>query len=288
MAHRIPRREILENLRRVIASGKPILGAGSSAGLIAKCAEIGGADLIIVYSTGKSRLMGLPTSRIGDSNAITMDMCDEISNVLRDLPIIAGVEATDPLRLDLSRLLDRFIEHDASGVINFPTVLMMPGYADLREKVGLGFSREVELMRVAGRKDLFTMAYVFTPEQAERMVDAGADCIVAHVGPTAGGLVPLREERPFDVLAAIVQGIFAGAKAVSPDVICIAHGGGFSSPDDTRELYARTAAVGFVGASSIERIPIERAVVSVVREFKSIPLSRAGVAARVQAADTAP
>src|SRR5688572_26341462 len=125
MAHRIARSEILSRLRRVIAAGQPILGAGSSAGIIAKCAEIGGADLIIVYSTGKSRLMGLPTSRIGDSNAITMQMCDELSNVVGNVPIIAGVEATDPTRLDLYRLLDQFIQHDVSGIINFPTILMM-------------------------------------------------------------------------------------------------------------------------------------------------------------------
>jgi len=272
MAYRIPRTEILARLARVRASGQPILGAGASAGIIAKCAEIGGADLIVVYSTGKSRLMGLPTSRIGDSNAITLGMVDEISNITKDIPIIAGIEATDPTRLDLSRLLDTYIAHDASGVINFPTILMMADYAKKREVVGFGFSRELELIRVARAKDLFTMAYVFEPEQARQMAQAGCDCIVAHVGATVGGLVAYKEERSFEVLAKIVQGLFDAAKAVNNDVIRLGHGGGFSSPDDTRELYARTDAQGFVGASSIERIPIEKAVIGVVREFKGIGL----------------
>lgn len=274
MARRIPRRDVLDRLNRVRSAGQPIIGAGASAGIIAKCAEIGGADLLIVYSTGKSRLMGLPTSRIGDSNALTQVMLDELSNVTKDTPLIAGVEATDPTRLDLSRLLDRFIEHDVSGIINFPTILLTPDYARRREKIGLGFSREVELIEVAGSKDLFTMAYVFEPEQARRMVNAGCDCICAHVGVTAGGLTAVDESRSFDELAATVQPILDAAREVNSSVICLAHGGGYSSPEDTRALYAQTDAEGFVGASSIERIPLERAVIGVVREFKAIPMQR--------------
>jgi predicted TIM-barrel enzyme len=269
MAERISRQEILARLDKIRGSRRPIIGAGASAGIIAKCAEIGGADMLIVYSTGKSRLMGLPTSRIGDSNAITLSMLTEISNVTKDTPLIAGVEATDPTRLDLSRLLDSFIQHDTSGVINFPTVLMMPGYAETREMLGLGFSREVEMIRVANRKDLFTMAYVFEPDQARRMADAGCDCVCAHVGVTKGGLVPVRDDRPMDELAASVQRLLDAAREVNPNIIRLAHGGGYSSPADTRFLYAQTDAEGFVGASSIERIPVEAAVVDVVREFKA-------------------
>ncbi|MYZ48451.1 phosphoenolpyruvate hydrolase family protein [Propylenella binzhouense] len=276
MAQRIAREEIFRRLAGVRSRGEPILGAGASAGIIAKCAEIGGADLLIIYSTGKSRLMGLPTSRIGDSNAITQAMLDEISNVTKTIPLIAGVEATDPTRLDLSRLLDRFIEHDISGVINFPTILMMPGYADKREMVGLGFSREVEMIRVARSKDLFTLAYVFDAEQAKRVADAGCDCICAHVGVTKGGLVSVKDDRPLRELAASVQGIIEGARSVAPDILCLAHGGGFSAPEDTRALYELTDAEGFVGASSIERIPIERAVVDVVKAFKAVPLHMRG------------
>jgi predicted TIM-barrel enzyme len=275
MAKRISRVEILSRLNKVRASGKPIIGAGASAGIVAKCAELGGADLLIIYSTGKSRLMGLPTSRIGDSNAITRDMLVEISNVTKDIPLIAGVEATDPTRLDLDRLLDQFIECDTSGVINFPTVLMMPGYAEKREMVGLGFSREVELIRVARRKDLFTLSYVFEPEQATRMVDAGCDCVCAHVGVTKGGLVPVRDDRAPEELARPVQAIIDAARKANPNVICVAHGGGYSLPEDTHSLYQKTTAEGFIGASSIERIPVERAIIGVVEEFKAISMGAA-------------
>lgn len=280
MAERIARTEILARLNSARASRKPIVGAGASAGIIAKCAEIGGADLLIIYSTGKSRLMGLPTSRIGDSNEITRRMLVEISNVTKNVPLIAGVEAVDPTRLDLNRLLDQFIACDASGVINFPTVLMMPTYAEKREMVGLGFSREVELIRVARRKELFTLSYVFQPDQAIRMVEAGCDCICAHVGVTRGGLVPVHDDRSPDELAEPVQRIIDAARSVNPDVICVAHGGGYSSPEDTRSLYEKTNAEGFIGASSIERIPVERAVVGIVEAFKSVPMAAANKGVR--------
>jgi len=268
------RRQILERLKRNIDEGKPIIGAGCSAGIIAKCAEKGGADLIIVYSTGKSRLMGLPTTRLGDSNAITLEMFDEIQNVVKDTPIIAGVEATDPKRMDLKRLLKRFSDIGYSGVINFPTVMIFTGwYRDSREQVGLGASREFEMMRIAHDMDLFTMAYVFDSEAARAMAEAEVDCIVAHVGGTAGGLIPLKAKSHPEAASA-VQEMFTAAKSISPHVICLAHGGPFATPEDTVYLYEHTDAVGFVGASSMERIPVERAVLQCVKEFKSIPIKR--------------
>lgn len=261
----------MERLRKNIDEAKPILGAGCSAGIIAKCAEIGGADLIIVYSTGRSRLMGLPTVRLGDSNAITLGMFNEIQNVIRDTPIVAGIEATDPTRMDLEVLLETFRDAGYSGVINFPSVMIFGGwYRDSREQVGLGVSREFEMIRLAHDMDLFTMAYVFDSEAAKAMVEAKVDCVVAHVGGTAGGLIRLKAKSHSEA-AAIVQEIIAVAKSINPHQICLAHGGPFAAPTDTEYLYKHTDAVGFVGASSIERIPVEKAVIECVRKFKSIP-----------------
>ncbi len=265
----ISRAIILERLRSTIAAGKPVIGAGCSAGIIAKCAELGGADIIIVYSTGKSRMMGLPTTRIGHSNPITLKMCDELLNVVKNTPIIGGIEATDPTTMDLRKVLKRFVDSGYSGIINFPTILMFGGYREMREQVGLGFSREVELIHIAREENVFTMAYVFNPEEVIQMVDAGVDCIACHVGATVGGIAGFQYKDPIERALANVQSMIEAGRKRRSDLICLAHGGPFAEPKDTVRLYRETDSQGFVGASSIERIPIEKAVTNVVRDFKN-------------------
>lgn len=277
MAKRFSREEILNRLKKTLREGKPIIGAGCSAGIIAKCAEMGGADLIIVYSTGKSRLQGLPTTLIPNSNRVTLEMFEEIQNVVKDTPIIAGIEATEPpAGRNLSVLVKSFIDAGFSGIINFPTVGFIPPRSDWRkekEAEGLGFSREVEMIRLAHNMDIFTMAYVFYPQDARAMAKAGVDCMVPHVGATAGGIAGY-EAISHKAAATRIQKMIESAKKVNPDIICLGHGGPFATPEDTRYLYEHTEAVGFVGASSIERIPIERAVKGVLTEFKSIRVRR--------------
>jgi predicted TIM-barrel enzyme len=267
---RFTRQEVLDRLKQVIETGETVLGAGCSNGLVAKCAELGGADLIIVYSTGRSRMMGLPTSRIGDSNAVTLEMCDEIWNVVENTPLIAGVEGTDPTRRDLQRLLAAFRERGFSGVINFPSITGYGHYYRKRRgKVGYGFEREVEMIRTARSMDLFTMAYVYSIEDALQMIEAGVDCVAPHVGPTTGGLAGVQYDDSLDHALQQVREMVQAVRRSNPDVICLAHGGPFAEPEDTRPLYEIPGVVGFVGASSIERIPIERAVTDVVRRFKA-------------------
>jgi predicted TIM-barrel enzyme len=269
------RAEILENLRQTIRNGQPVIAAGASAGIIAKCAELAGADLLVVYSTGRSRLMGLPTTPIGDSNTQTLEMFDEISNVTQRSPIIGGIEATDPRYLILRRLLGRFRETGYDGLINFPTIANLPDRRWIRDDVGLGLSREVELVKLASDQDYFSMVYAYSPEDARAFAGAGADVVVAHAGWTAGGLVgATASSQTLPEAANKVASILDAAMNVNPETIPLAHGGPFSGPEDTRTLYALTPAVGFVGASSIERIPIERAITNVVKEFKSIPVPR--------------
>jgi predicted TIM-barrel enzyme len=264
------RAKILDRLRRGVAEGRPILAAGCSVGLVAKCAEAGGADLIVVYSTGRSRIMGLPTTPLGDSNALTLAMYAEIDNVVDDTPIVGGAEAVDPTYRRLPRLIQRFRDTGYAGLINFPTLGNNPNRSKLREDVGLGFSREVEMIRLARRADYFTMAYVFDPDQAGQMADAGVDVQVAHVGWTAGGMAGATNSvLPFDQAAEQVQAIVEATRRANPSCICLAHGGPFARPEDTRYLYENTDALGFVGASSIERIPIERAVREAVVAFKA-------------------
>jgi len=281
LGRRFRREEILERLRKTFDEGKPVLGAGCSAGIVAKCAEIGGADLIIAYSTGLSRLRGLPTTLYGpmDSNVVTLGMFKELDNVVKDTLIIAGVDASDPTSLDIEQLLRGFVEAGFSGIINFPTIGQFGDreagcrYRMERESQGLGWSREVEMMRIAHKMNIFTMAYVFNPEDAQDMVKAPVDVIVAHVGGTRGGVAGFKA-TPLEEAVKQVQRIISSAKGINHGMIFLAHGGAFAEPKDTEYLYNRTDAVGFVGASSIERIPIEKAVTHTVREFKSCSLRK--------------
>ncbi len=268
------RKSILEKLRASVERRQPVVAAGASAGLIAKCAEAGGADLIVVYSTGRSRLMGLPTTELGDSNQETLNMLEEIANVTEHAPIIGGVKATDPRYLQLRRLVETFRLAGFAGLINFPTVGSSPHVARARAGVGLGFEREVEAVRIAREMDIFTMAYVFDCEQARQMADAGVDVLVAHVGWTSGGLVGAKETLSTEEALSVVRDILEAGHTGRDGPLGLAHGGPLEAPADTVRLYDETSAVGFVGASSIERIPVERAVLEAVRSFKGVAMTR--------------
>ena len=269
------RQDILARLAAETGSGRPILGAGASCGLVAKCAALGGADMLVVYSTGRSRLMGLPTSRIGDSNANTLEMASEILNVVPDTPVIGGVEAWDPTRMDLDRLLDDFQAAGFSGIINYPTISTMgETWRKRRGKVGLGWNREVELIERAAARDIFTMAYVATVRDALDVAEKGADCLVPHVGATAGGLAGHETETEIDEEIRRISELTNAVAATGRTPVFLCHGGKIAEPADTRRVYEETPCVGFVGASSIERIPIEHAVRAIAEDFKSVPFPK--------------
>jgi len=290
MKKKLEREEILERLRDTIGTGKPIIGAGCSAGIIAKCAELGGADLIICYSTGQSRIKGLQTTNIDHANPQTLSMYDEISNVVKDTPIVAGVEANDQTVYDLDELVGRFVDQGFDGVINFPTVsetvMRLPRAGEQHDQMARaldmpwGFAREVEMIRKFRERDVFTMCYIYTPQQAAEMVKAGVDVVCAHVGGTSGGLIGFKAD-PVKQALENAQRVMEGAWAVDAKAICLAHGGPFAEPEDTTELYEQTDAQGFVGASSIERIPVEKAVMAAVRGFKDFTIGKKSSGSRI-------
>ncbi len=283
MARKFTKDEIINRLRKEVDAGRPIIGSGSSTGIVAKCAEIGGADLIIVYSTGLSRSKGLPTSGLGLSNPMTLDMYDEISNVVQDTPIICGIDANDLTNLYLEKLLKKFLNKGFDGMINFPTVGFAGherrkrmaeatwagnvGWPDRKHPMR-GWAREVEMIKLCNEWEVFSMVYVFNNEDAIEMAKAGTDLICAHVGGTRGGLTGF-PGRDYEEACKVGQGIIDAARSVNPDILCVVHGGPFAEPKDTKVLYERTNSQGFVGASSMERIPIERAVINCLKEFKS-------------------
>jgi predicted TIM-barrel enzyme len=271
----VKRDEVLARLRDQRRSGRPIIGAGAGTGLSAKAAEIGGADLLIVYNSGRYRMAGRGSFAglmpYGDANAIVMEMASEVLPVVRRTPVLAGVCGTDPFR-SMSAFLRDLREVGFSGVQNFPTVGVFDGKVRaILEETGMGFDLEVSMIGEAHRLDLLTSPYVFTSAEAEAMTEAGADIVVAHMGTTVGGEIGAMTAFSLDDAVALIQEIRDAAVSVRSDVIVLCHGGPIAEPENVRYLLANTAGIaGFFGASSIERLPAERAIAETMREFKSI------------------
>lgn len=271
----IARSEILRRLRENIANNKPIIGTGAGTGISAKFEEAGGTDLIIIYNSGRYRMAGRGSSAgllaYGDANAIVMDMAGEILPVVKNTPVLAGVNGTDPFK-DMHIFLKKIKEIGFSGVQNFPTVGLFEGHArTVFEETGMSYNLEVDMIRIAHEMDLLTTPYVFCEEEAKKMTDAGADIIVAHCGTTIGGSIGADTVPPLDEAVEFVQQIRDAAVSVRPDVIVICHGGPISSPDDAQYVLRNTNGVhGFYGASSAERMPVEVAIKEHIEKFKGI------------------
>lgn len=269
------RGEALARLRATVESGGVVVGAGAGTGLSAKCAEAGGADLIIIYNSGRYRMAGRGSLAgcmpYGDANAIVMDMAGEVLPVVRDTPVLAGVCGTDPFRL-MPVFLDEVRRAGFSGVQNFPTVGLIDGrFRQNLEETGMGYGLEVEMIRAAREADLLTTPYVFDPDQAAAMAGAGADVVVAHMGLTTKGAIGATTALSLDESVELIQAIRDAAVAVQPDIIVLCHGGPIAEPGDTQYILDRTTGVaGFFGASSMERLPTEVAITENMRRFKRI------------------
>jgi predicted TIM-barrel enzyme len=267
--------EALARLRRAVAGGGVIIGAGAGTGLSAKCAEAGGADLIIIYNSGRYRMAGRGSLAgmmpYGDANAIVLDMAGEVLPIVRDTPVLAGVCGTDPFR-QMPVFLDELARIGFAGVQNFPTVGLIDGqFRRNLEETGMGYGLEVDMIRVAHDAGLLTTPYVFDPDQAAAMAHAGADVVVAHVGLTTKGAIGATTALTLEASAERVQEIRDAAVAVRPDVIVLCHGGPIAEPGDAAWILGHTTGVaGFFGASSMERLPTEVAIAETMRRFKSI------------------
>jgi predicted TIM-barrel enzyme len=274
------RDQALDRLRAQVRDGRPIVGAGAGTGLSAKCAEAGGADLIIIYNSGRYRMAGrgslaglLP---YGDANAIVMEMAGEVLPVVEATPVLAGVCGTDPFRL-MPVFLREVKEAGFSGVQNFPTVGLIDGtFRQNLEETGMSYALEVELVREARALDLLTCPYVFTPDDARAMAEAGADVLVPHMGLTTGGTMGAETARTLDESVELIQAMHDAAVEVAPDVLVLCHGGPIADPEDAAYVLERTrGVVGFFGASSMERLPVEAALTETVKRFKTIPIQSA-------------
>lgn len=279
---RYTRAQVLERLHAQIAQGKPVIGAGAGTGISAKFAEAGGADLIIIYNSGRYRMAGHGSLAgllaFGDANQIVQDMGErEVLPVVKDTPVIAGVNGTDPTR-QMDYLLRKLDAMGFSGINNFPSVGLIDGQLRRElEGTGLGFGKEVDMIAEAHRQGFFTIVYVFNPDESAAMARAGADVIIAHMGLTVGGSIGISGDvaKQLNDCPALINAIGEAAKRVNPDILLVSHGGPIATPDDAAYIQEHTECVGFIGASSMERLPVENAIKDNVERFKEIPVRKA-------------
>jgi predicted TIM-barrel enzyme len=271
------RQQVLERLRAIIAEGRPIIGGGAGTGISAKFEAAGGVDLIIIYNSGRYRMAGRGSLSglmpYGDANAIVMDMAKEVLTVTEDTPVLAGVCGTDPFR-QMPLFLKEVVAAGFSGIQNFPTVGLIDGlFRQNLEETGMGFGLEIEMIRLAHEMNLLTTPYCFNPDDAQAMARAGADIVVAHLGLTTKGSIGATTAVTLEDAPAKVQEIADAAKSINPDVIVLCHGGPISEPPDAEYVLHRTKGVhGFYGASSMERLPVEKAITETMKAYKAIQL----------------
>ena len=274
----IPRQEILRRLHAQVEAGTPIVGCGAGTGISAKMAEAGGADLIIIYNSGRYRMAGRGSMAgllaYGDANAIVVEMAAEVLPVVKNTPVLAGVNGTDPFRL-FPVFLKQLKDIGFSGVQNFPTVGLIDGnFRANLEGTGMGYDKEVEVIALAHELDLFTSPYVFDTDQAKAMAKAGADQLVAHMGLTTAGSIGATVALTLDESVARVTELAEAGRSVRKDILVICHGGPFDEPEAVGQALPRMPGVqGFFGASSIERLPTERAIRGQVEAFKALKVA---------------
>ena len=267
--------EARAKLRATLDSGGVIIGAGAGTGLSAKCAEAGGTDLIIIYNSGRYRMAGRGSlaglMAYGNANDIVLEMAREVLPVVKNTPVLAGVNGTDPFMIR-DDFLKRLGELGFSGVQNFPTVGLFDGVIRKQlEETGMGYGLEVEMIRAARALDLLTTPYVFSKENARDMAEAGADIVVCHLGLTAGGAIGAETALTLKACVPLVNAWAEAALKVNPDVIVLCHGGPVAMPADARYILKNCPRChGFYGASSMERLPAEQALTAQTRKFKAI------------------
>lgn len=272
------RTEILNRLRTKVAAGRAIIGGGAGTGLSAKCSEAAGLDFIVVYNSGRFRMAGRSSMAglmpYGDANAIVMEMGTEILPVVAHIPVIAGVCGTDPFRL-MPQFLRGIRDAGFSGVQNYPTICLFDGIirANL-EETGLGFDKEVDAIAEARALDLFTCAYVASEQEATAMAEAGADVVVPHMGLTTAGMIGAQTAMTLDEAKHKVADLASAARRAKPDVLIVCHGGPIYGPAEAAEVIRDTPGVhGFLGASSMERLPTEVAMVEHMKSYLDITLA---------------
>lgn len=271
------RNQLLDKFREQIKAKIPIIGGGAGTGLSAKCEEAGGIDLIVIYNSGRYRMAGRGSLAgllaYGNANEIVLDMAREVLPVVKHTPVLAGVNGTDPF-CNFDHFLDQLKGLGFAGIQNFPTVGLIDGtFRANLEETGMGYSLEVDLVRLARSKDLLTTPYVFSADDARAMTEAGADIIVAHMGLTTGGAIGADTALTLEACVDEINAIAAAARSINPNIIVLCHGGPIAEPQDARYILQQCSGChGFYGASSMERLPVEKALIAQTQAFKNIAI----------------
>ncbi len=269
------RQGLMQKFHAMVARGEPIIGGGAGTGISAKCEEAAGIDLIVIYNSGRYRMAGRASSAgllaYGNANEIVLEMAGEVLPVCRNTPVLAGVNGTDPFII-MPVFLKQLKEMGFAGVQNFPTVGIIDGtFRQSLEETGLNFSQEVDMIRQAHELDLLTTPYVFSADEAVEMAKAGADFIVPHMGVTVGGTIGANTSKSLEESVRLIDEWGEAARRVRKDIIVIAHGGPISLPEDVQYVLDNSEHCnGFYGASSMERLPVETAIVDHVRRYKAL------------------
>lgn len=271
------RQQVLQRLQAKLATGHILVAAGAGTGISAKFEEEGGADLLLVFNSGRYRMHGLGSLSgllaYGDANAIALEMGErQILPIVNEVPVICSVNGTDPTRV-MEIFLKQVTAAGFSGVNNFPTVGLIDGnFRANLESTGMGYDKEVAMIAQAHKMDIFTMAYAFNPAEARSMAEAGCDLLLVHVGLTAGGAIGATATLTLEGAAKLIQECADAAKAVKPDILVLCHGGPISTPADVEEVLKHVSIHGFVGASSMERLPVETGIRDTTAAFAAIRL----------------
>lgn len=269
------RKEIIAKFKEEVKNGKILVGVGAGTGITAKSSEAGGADMLIIYNSGRYRMAGRGSLAgllsYGDANQIVVEMGSEVLPVVKNTPVLAGVCGTDPFRV-MDVYLKQLKNQGFNGVQNFPTVGLIDGvFRQNLEETGMGYGLEVEMIRKAHELDMLTTPYVFDEEQAKAMAEAGADILVAHMGLTTKGTIGAKTSLTLDDCVKKIKAIIKAGKEVNPDIMVICHGGPIAEPKDAAYIIERTKGIdGFFGASSIERFAAEKGIKEQTSSFKSI------------------
>ncbi|MBC1520689.1 phosphoenolpyruvate hydrolase family protein [Listeria aquatica] len=269
------RKEILEAFSKRIKQGEILVGVGAGTGITAKSSEAGGADMLIIYNSGRYRMAGRGSLAgllsYGDANQIVVDMGSEVLPVVEHTPVLAGVCGTDPFRV-MDVYLKQLKDQGFNGVQNFPTVGLIDGtFRQNLEETNMGYDLEVDMIRKAHELDLLTTPYVFDPEQARKMAEVGADILVAHMGLTTKGTIGAKTALTLDDCVTKIEEIIQAGRKVNPDILVICHGGPIAEPEDAKYVIEHTSGIdGFFGASSIERFAAEKGIKSQTENFKAI------------------
>lgn len=274
------RSEVVERLNDTLSKGEAIIVAGAGSGISAKFIEKGGADMIIIYNSGRFRMMGHGSTAglmaYGDANAIAMEIGEyEVLPVVEEIPVICGVHATDPRRR-MWHWLGKVKEMGFSGINNFPTHTIVDGhFRGVLEETGMSVQKEFETVGLASKMEMFSIVYVGSPEEAAEMARQGADAVIAHVGTTVGGSIGVTDAVvSWEETIKRTQAIIDAAKSVRDDIFYLCHGGPINTPEDADRVIQATDCVGFVGASSLERMAVEESLTNLTRQFKSITIKR--------------